>query len=113
MDIRFANSKLAKVFNSDSRLRGEFGPAMARKIQQRLSELAAATNLEVMRGLPGNCHELRENLKGLIAISLIGKERLAFSSDHNPQPELEKGGGLDWSKVTKIVVVGVGDYHGK
>jgi proteic killer suppression protein len=110
MEIRFDSAKLAKLCNSEAKLRGEFGPAMARKIQQRLGELAAAATLEVMRILPGNCHELKQNLKGLLAISLIGKERLAFKSDHEPPP-VEENGGLIWSKVTKINVVGIGDYH--
>jgi proteic killer suppression protein len=110
MDIRFTNSKLEKLCNSESKLRGQYGPAMARKIQQRLGELTAAVTLESMRGMPGNCHELKQNLKGLWAISLIGKERLAFKPDHEPPPEMDSG-GLDWSKVTKIEVVGIGDYH--
>lgn len=110
MEISFTNSKLAKVCNSESKLRGEYGPVLARWIQQRLGELDAAVNLEVMRHLPGNCHELKQNLKGLLAINLVGAERLAFKPDHEPLPTLA-GGELDWSKVTKIIVVGIGDYH--
>jgi proteic killer suppression protein len=112
MDIRFDSTKLAKVCNSEAKLRSEYGPAVARKIRQRLSELAAAVTLDVMRSLPGHCHELKQNLKGLLAVSLIGADRLAFRPDHEPPPMLESG-GLDWSKVTKIVVVGIGNYHGK
>jgi proteic killer suppression protein len=110
MDIRFDTAKLQKQCNSESSLRKDFGPTMARKIQQRLGELEAATSLEVMRTLPGHCHELVGNFKGLLAISLVGKERLAFKPDHEPPPAKESG-GLNWSKVTKINVVGIGDYH--
>lgn len=110
MDIRFTSAKLAKLCNSEKKLRGQYGPAMACMIQQRLGELHAAETLEVMRLLPGHCHELKQNLKGLLAISLIGLDRLTFRPDHEPPPTLEDG-GLDWSNVTKIVVVGIGDYH--
>ncbi len=83
---------------------------MARVIQQRLGQLAAAETLELMRFVPGHCHSLTQNLKGLIAINLVGKERLAFRPDHDPVPELASG-GLDWNRVVKIVVEGIGDYH--
>ncbi len=110
MDIRFTNTKLAKLCNSDKNLRSKYGQAMARVIQRRLIDLRDAETLETMRLLPGKCHELTQNLKGLLAVSLIGADRLAFEPDHNPLP-VRKGGGLDWAQVTAILVVGIGDYH--
>ena len=110
MDIGFTNAKLAKLCNSEAKLRGKYGHALAKVIQQRLGQLYAAETLEVMRLLPGHCHALSQNLKGLLAISLIGKERLAFRPDHEPPPALASG-GLDWKRVTKIIVEGIGDYH--
>lgn len=110
VDIGFTNAKLAKLCNSEDKLRGKYGPDLARAIQRRLGQIAAADSLAAMKLLPGNCHALSANLDGLIAISLIGKERLVFRPDHDPLPELASG-GLDWSKVTKIVVEGIGDYH--
>jgi len=110
MEITFANSKLAKLCNSDKKLRGKYGPRMADLIQQRLADLEAAENLEVMRMLPGQCHELTQNLAGLLALDLVHPDRLAFRPEHDPSPT-KKGGGLDWLRVTKIEIVGIGDYH--
>lgn len=111
MDISFTTGKLAKICNSERKLRGEYGPRMASLIAQRLGELAAAPTLEVMRCIPkARCHELTQNLKGLLAVDLVHPDRLTFKPDHDPVPT-KPDGGLDWSKVTKIVVVGVGDYH--
>ena len=110
MDIRFTNAKLEKLCNSDKKLRGEHGPRMCGLIQQRLLDLQAAGTLEVMRKLPGRCHELTQNLKGLLAVDLVHPDRLAIKPDHDPLP-LKDDGGLDWTKVTAIVVVGIGDYH--
>lgn len=110
MDIRFANSRLMKVCNSASKLCGQYGAPMSRMIQQRLGELLAADTLEVMRGLPGHCHELGQNLKGLLAINLLAGDRLAFRPDHDPLPTKDDG-GLNWAMVTKIEIVGIGDYH--
>jgi proteic killer suppression protein len=110
MEIGFAKSKLAKLCNSEKKLRGEYGPRMAGLIQQRLMDLAAAETLEVMRTLPGRCHQLTENLAGLFAVDLVHPDRLVFRPDHDPVPKLSSG-GIDWSRVTRIEIVGIGDYH--
>ena len=36
--------------------------------------------------------------------------RLIFVPDHAPLPECKEG-GLDWSKVTDIMILGVEDTH--
>ncbi|MHC4401187.1 MAG: type II toxin-antitoxin system RelE/ParE family toxin [Planctomycetota bacterium] len=110
MEISFATSKLAKLCNSEKRLRGAYGPRMAAVIRRRLMDLDAAETLASMKELPGRCHQLTENLDGLFAIDLVHPNRLVFVPDHDPVPEL-RGGGVDWSKVTKIEVAGIGDYH--
>ena len=110
MEISFATSKLAKLCNSQKKLQGAHGPRMAGLIQQRLMDLEAAETLESMRSVPGRCHQLTENLDGLFAVYLVHPDRLVFAPDHDPVPQLS-GGGVDWSKVSKIEVVGIGDYH--
>jgi proteic killer suppression protein len=113
MEVSFSSSKLQKICNSEAKLRGKFGPRMAALIQQRLAELADAETLEDMRTLPGaRCHELTQNLSGLLAVNLEHPDRLAFKPANSPLPEKEDG-GLDWSRVTQIEIVGIGDYHGK
>jgi len=37
--------------------------------------------------------------------------RLIFVPDHNPVPKREDG-GLDWSRVTAVIILGVEDTHG-
>jgi proteic killer suppression protein len=110
MEISFATSKLAKLCNSEKKLRGAYGPRMAGAIQQRLMDLDAAETLESMRAVPGRCHQLSENLAGLFAVDLVHPDRLVFAPDHDPVPRLS-GGGVDWSQVTRIEIVGIGDYH--
>lgn len=112
MEVTFANAKLEKLCNSEKNLRKKFGPQMVRKIQRRLTDLSAAANLAVMRTLPGNCHDLRENWSGHFALDLEQPDRLVCRPINDPLP-INDSGQLDWGKVTKIEVVWIGDYHKK
>lgn len=110
MDVEFANRGLQKACNSANNMKREWGAQMAKKLQQRLSELAAAGVLEDMRKMPGHCHELKADRKGQLALNLVRLKRLVFSPDHKPTPT-KPDGGLDWSKVSKIIILEVVDYH--
>jgi proteic killer suppression protein len=112
MEVTFATSKLQKVCNSSKKLRGEYGPKMASLIQQRLMELSDAATLADMRTVVGaRCHELTQNLKGHLAVDLVHPDRLVFKPSDDPIPR-KPDGGLDWTQVRSIEVVGIGDYHG-
>ena len=111
MEINFQSKKLAKVCSSAKEMQPKHGKRMAEKIQQRLAELQAAETLADMRDVPAaHCHELTANCAGMLAVHLVHPDRLVFSPDHDPRPELPDG-GLDWQKVTKIISEGIGDYH--
>lgn len=111
MKIAFDDRKLAKEWNDFSRLRRRHGDRRARLIRQRLDELRAAETLEDMRFLPGpRCHELTGNRAGQLSVDLDHPYRLLFMPA-DPAPT-RADGGLDWSQVTAIVVLGVEDTHG-
>lgn len=111
MEVTFTNSKLQKLCNSEAKLKGEYGPRMALKIQQRLYELADADTLADMSTVVGaRCHPLVANLAGLFAVDLVHPDRLAFRPANDPLP-LRPDGGIDTARVTAIEVVGIGDYH--
>ena len=111
MNIEFKNSRLQKTCNSFNRMRMEYGNATAKVLSTRLDDLAAASCLEVMNTLPGQCHSLTGNRNGQIALSLRGQNRIIFKPNHNPLP-LNVGGGLDWKKVTAIKIIEINiDYH--
>ena len=111
MEVTFATAKLGKLCNSAKKLRGAYGPRMALLIQQRLMELGDAEVLEDMRHITGaRCHELSQNLRNLLAVDLVHPDRLVFRVSDSPVPR-KKDGGLDWSQVRQVEVVGIGDYH--
>ncbi len=110
MEITFETAKMQKLCNSTAKLNGTYGPRLAAVIQRRLLDLEAAETLANMKGLPGRCHELTENLAGCLALDLVHPDRLVFRVANKPRP-INDSGALEWSKVTAIEVVGVGDYH--
>jgi plasmid maintenance system killer protein len=111
MDIVFKNHKIEKEFNDERALRRNRGDRQAELIMQRMTELKAAAKLEDMRHIPGpRCHELKGNLKGQLSVDLNHPYRLLFVPNHEPVPQLAAG-GLDWTKVTQIRILGVQDTH--
>lgn len=111
MDIVFDTKRLERLCNSDRELVKKNGPLRAKLIRRRLGELRAAPNLEVMRNLPGRCHELIGDRKGTLSIDLDGPFRLLFEPAENPPPA-KPDGGLDWQQIATIRVLGVEDTHG-
>jgi proteic killer suppression protein len=109
LEVNFDDPGLAEVCASEKELRKKCGTVRAKKIQQRLKDLRAAETLADMRHLPGRCHELRENLAGLLSLDLDHPYRLLFRPKEDTEPGL--GGGLDWSKVRAVTVVSVTDTH--
>lgn len=111
MEVTFANHKLQKLCKSESKLRGQYGPRMARIIQQRLLELRDVETLEEMRMFPAaRCHQLTQNLDGLLAVSLVHPDRMVFRVADEPVPK-KPDGGLDWTQVRAIEIAATGDYH--
>ncbi len=110
MIILFADKRLEKESHDHRLLQKRYGSLQAKKIEQRLSDLAAAPNLEVMRTLPGHCHELTGDHKGHLAIDLVQPYRLIFEVANDPLP-IKQDGGLDWSLVTEIKIIEIENYH--
>lgn len=110
MEIFFADAKEAADWNDSKRLVRLHGAQRARLIRRRLDDLRAAANLQVMRALPGRCHELKGDRAKTLSVDLDGPYRLLFKPAHNPLPE-KADGGLDWDQVTAIAIDGVVDTH--
>lgn len=76
---------------------------------QRLEALAAVEALADMRPMPGRCHELHEDRAGQLSLDLDHPYRLLFRPADDP--DRGPGGGLDWSAVCAVVVIGIEDTH--
>jgi proteic killer suppression protein len=111
MVIYFKTKKLQKICNNRTESIKKFGPKMARKLQQRLMELKAASCLDdISRVPPPRCHQLSGNRIGQLSVDLEHPYRLLFIPANNPIP-VTQDGGLEWAKVTEIEIVEIADTH--
>ncbi|MBW1767679.1 MAG: killer suppression protein [Deltaproteobacteria bacterium] len=110
MDILFKNNRLKKACTQAKQILKQWPSKRSKRIRRRLDDLRAAENLDVMRLLPGRCHELRNIRKLQLSLHLDGPYRLIFEPADNPVPT-KVDGGLDWSEVRSIRILGVEDTH--
>ncbi len=114
MDIVFRSNKLAKSFNEGSVLVKIHGKMRAKKIKLRMMELRAANSLMDFwppKSGPARCHEISKGYRyNRLSVDLDHPYRLIFKPNHDPVP-LHDEGGLDWSCVTAITILGVEDTH--
>ena len=110
MEVMFDDDRFRDECNSDRALVRRYNVQRAKLIRRRLDDLRAAPRLEVMRALPGRCHELLSDRAGQLSVDLDGPYRLLFRPVADPTP-LKVDGGLDWSRVEGISVIGVVNTH--
>ena len=108
MEIDFLDAKLRKLCENSREAEKKLGSNSARKLRSRLSDLEAAVHVRELNA--GHPHPLERDRVGQFALDLADGKRLVFKPAHDPQPE-DANGNIDWSQVTKIIIVYIGDYH--
>lgn len=108
MEIIFGNSKLRKLCEQQAVAQKQLGQVCARKLRSRLADLTAVGSVrELVAGRP---HPLKGDRSGQFAVDLEGAKRLVFKPANDPIP-CNEDGSIDWSKVTHVCIVFIGDYH--
>lgn len=108
MEISFADAGLKALCEKPAVARKRLGDACSRKLRARLADLSAAASVrELVAGRP---HPLRGERLGQLALDLAGGTRLVFEPADDPVPR-DKDGSIDWSHVTSVRIIHVGDYH--
>jgi proteic killer suppression protein len=108
MEIIFRNDKLKKLCEKQKEAIKKLGANCARKLQTRLADLKAA---EVVTDLvAGRPHPLKGDRAGEFALDLESGTRLVFEPANEPVP-CKEDNSIDWSAVTSVRIVFIGDYH--
>jgi proteic killer suppression protein len=109
MEIDFKDKKLKALCEQEKLAQRKLGTQMAQKLKARLGDLDAASSVTALP-VVGRPHPLMGDRSGQYALDLVQPKRLVFEPDHDPVPRL-KDGGIDWSQVTRICIIWIGDYH--
>lgn len=108
MEISFKTKKLKKLCEQTKLAAKELGPKGAKKLRARMADLAGF--LVVTDLCAGRPHPLTGDRAGQFALDLDHPRRLVFEPDHDPIPRKDDG-GIDWSQVTRVRIIWIGDYH--
>lgn len=112
IDISWSDRKLQKSCASDKNGKRTFGADQWKVLKRRIFSLEVAPTLADMNGVPGRCHQLSADRSGQFSLDLRGSYRLIFQPNYESVP-LRDDGGIDRTRVTKIVITEVVDYHGR
>jgi plasmid maintenance system killer protein len=111
MELVFGTRKLARICSSEAETVRKFGPDVARRLRNRLTELDQAASLAEIRLLPhARVHQLVADRDEQISIDLGHPRRLIVDVNHHPVPRLADG-GLDWESVTSLKILEITDTH--
>lgn len=110
MNIRFKTNKLKKQLSDLREMKKSFG-VNAIRVNQRMEDIDAASNLQTLCNIPqANCHPLTGDHKGQWGVDISANHRLIFEIDHDPIP-LKADGGINRIQVTDVIIIGEEDYH--
>ena len=87
MVVHYKNNSLKKSVKDLTSISKHYG-TKAKSVNQRIKELEAAHSLETMRQIPAaNCHELKGELKGMLAVDISANYRIIFEPLAEPVPK--------------------------
>ena len=110
VNITVVDRKLNKIVNDDRKMQKDFGTIRAKELRERLAQLSFAVDLEEVRHLPGNYHELIGERKGQWACDLDQPYRLIFTPHENPIPANEHGQFV-WAEIHGVEIKEIINYH--
>ena len=111
MEINFETVQLAILCNNGRDLQRKFGKPIADTLKKRLNLLSSLPNLAAISPFSSvNFHFLYGDRAGQFAVNLDQKMRLVFVPDHEPVAE-KPSGGIDLTKLVKIRIIEIVDYH--
>jgi toxin HigB-1 len=110
MDITFADRKIKKCANDDRLALKVFGKKRFEIFKKRMTALYMADNLDELRNLPGNWHELKNERKGQWACDLDQPYRLIFEPQEKPI-QTDNSGKYIWIEIKAVEIIEITNYH--
>ena len=109
MDVEFKNSHIKELCENSRSAKQELGEACAKKLRSRIADIQAAASVhDLIAGKPHPLTGKKDSMK--YSIRLDKGMRLLIEPDQNPMPSRDDG-GIDWTRVTKVKITYIGNYH--
>jgi toxin HigB-1 len=113
MELVFKTRKLEKACGEERESLRRWGADRGPVVRRRIAQLMAADTLADMSTLPPvRLHQLEGRRAGQFAIDIGPLLRLVLEPWHDPIPQTPDT-GIDRSRITKIRILAVEDYHGR
>tara|TARA_B100002049_G_C15998818_1_gene340569 strand:+ start:320 stop:655 length:336 start_codon:yes stop_codon:yes gene_type:complete len=108
LEIHFNSREIRRICTKDLVAKAQFGEKDAKRLQNRISDIMAATTVNDL--FVGSPEETM--LGGINAFQLsFGKDRyLVFSANHLNNP-LNSKGKINWNGVSRVKIISVGDLE--
>lgn len=111
MEFEICDRELRKIFLDKRALVQAYGTQQADLILQRLAEIYAVDNFEMLKKLPGpRLHPLTNNRKGQYSVDLLFPYRLIIEPANDKQSK-RPDGSIVWRKVTKVRILEIANTH--
>jgi proteic killer suppression protein len=108
MEITFLDDDLREICEKEKIAKRKIGALSAKKLKTRLADIRAVNIVTDL--VAGHPHPLEGDRRGEFSLRLHDGHRLVFVPDLIPVP-FKESDSVDWSKVTKIKIIYIGDYH--
>lgn len=106
LELAFESKELRDVCENEAEAKRQLGDSVAEMLKHRLADLNAATSpRDLIAGRP----RLSEDGQRMI-VDICAGSYLIFAANHPKNPTTSNG-DLDWGRVNRIRILGVGDDH--
>ena len=107
LELAFDTRELRKLCESESAADRELGIGVATKLRNRLADIDASQNVEELAsGRP----QKQDGDPPTLTLHLSKSCSVTFCANHS-RPRTNPDGTVDWSRVTRIKLIKIGDHH--
>jgi proteic killer suppression protein len=113
MNILYKDSRLQKLFESNTDLQRQYGDQVTRALMRRINLLQSVPHLADpdLYSKPSKCHQLEGNRDEQFAVRVDGQYRIVFCVAHDPIPR-KPDNGIDTIRVTIICIIELSKHYG-
>lgn len=108
LELAFDTKELRTICENEDYAKQVLKPLVAEILKHRLADLRAATSIRDL--VAGRVHQVEDINNHHMIVGLRDNHRIVLCANH-PKNPTDKDGRIDWSRVSRIKVLGIGREH--